>query len=193
MSLHRNFYLSLYLGLTAALFSLSCHPSIELDLTANIINNTCNIEVSDGGTVTFRTVGLGYFVPGITSESDYEGGEIFSIKLLSCPVSDNEITKVTFEFTPQSGQFAIGNQQVFANELTKSAGGAENVGVVIFTTDVPRKNVLNTDGTSRATFSATSYSDTSWTFYSRMQKILDSGTVTPGQLSSHVLVNVTYQ
>ncbi|CAD7560757.1 Fimbrial protein YadK [Citrobacter europaeus] len=190
----RRFTLSALIpGLATALVVAPLYADTNVDFTATVQKDTCQIEINGSGTVNFATVGPAYFADGISAESDYKGGEEFSIKLLSCPVSDGAMTNVTFEFTPQSGQFAAGNQQVFANELTQSAGGADNVGVVIFTTDAPRKNVLNTDGTSRATFNATAYSDTTWTFYSRMQKILDSGTVTPGELNSRVLVNVKYE
>lgn len=113
--------------------------------------------------------------------------------MISCPVSDGAITNVTFNFLPQSGQFVTGNKQVFANDLATSTDGASNVGVVIFTTESPRHNVLNTDGSSRATFAATTYSDTSWTFYARMQKVLSNDVVVPGKLSSRVLVNVEYE
>ncbi|MDJ4915210.1 fimbrial protein, partial [Salmonella enterica] len=37
------------------------------------------------------------------------------------------------------------------------------------------------------------YSDTVWTFYSRMQKIRSAEKVTTGELSSRVLVNVSYE
>ncbi|GAR74201.1 hypothetical protein NGUA18_02095 [Salmonella enterica] len=77
--------------------------------------------------------------------------------------------------------------------LPTTPAGPPNVGVVIFTTESPRHNVLNTDGSSRATFAATTYSDTSWTFYARMQKVLSNDVVVPGKLSSRVLVNVEYE
>lgn len=190
----RRFTLSALIpGLATALVVAPLYAGTNVDFTATVQKDTCQIEINGSGTVNFATVGPAYFADGISAESDYKGGEEFSIKLLSCPISDGAMTNVTFEFTPQSGQFAAGNQQVFANDLPQSAGGADNVGVVIFTTDSPRTNVLNTDGSSRATFSAATYSDTTWTFYSRMQKILDSATVTPGELSSHVLVNVKYE
>ncbi|QPN38551.1 fimbrial protein [Salmonella enterica] len=165
----------------------------NVDFTATVQKDTCQITTDGNGTVNLATVGPSYFADGVTAETDYKGGEEFQIKLVSCPVSDGNITNVTFNFAPQSGQFATGNQQVFANDLATSAGGAANVGVVIFTTESPRNNVLNTDGSSRATFAATTYSDTSWTFYARMQKILSNDAVVPGKLSSRVLVNVSYE
>ncbi|EEO2379736.1 fimbrial protein [Salmonella enterica] len=191
--LHRLTLATLFSGLATTLFIAPLQADTNVDFTATVQKDTCQIEISSGGTVNFATVGPTYFADGVTAETDYKGGEEFQIKLVSCPVSDGSITNVTFNFAPQSGQFATGNQQVFANDLTTGAGGASNVGVVIFTTDSPRTNVLNTDGSSRATFSAATYSNSTWTFYSRMQKILSNDTVVPGELSSRVLVNVQYE
>lgn len=193
MHWRRIFLFALNVGLVSALPVTPLLADTNVDFTATVQKDTCQITTDGDGTVNLATVGPSYFADGITAETDYKGGEEFQIKLISCPVSDGNITNVTFNFTPQSGQLAPGNQQVFANDLDSSAGGATNVGVVIFTTESPRKNVLNTDGSSRATFAATTYSDTSWTFYSRMQKIRSTEKVTTGELSSHVLVNVSYE
>lgn len=180
-------------GLATALFAASLYADTNVDFTATVQKDTCQIEIDGNGTVSLATVGPGYFADGVTAETDYGGGKEFLIKLISCPVSDGAITNVTFNFLPQSGQFVTGNQQMFANDLTTSTDGAANVGIVIFTTGSPRHNVLNTDGSSRATFAAKTYSDTSWTFYARMQKVLSNDVVVPGKLSSRVLVNVEYE
>lgn len=193
MRLHRLTLSALISGLATTLFITPLYADTEVDFTANVLKDTCQLEIDGNGVVNLATVGPSYFADGVAAETDYKGGKEFLIKLISCPVSDREITNVTFNFLPQSGQFATGNQQVFANDLTVSADGAANVGVVIFTTGSPRTNVLNTDGTSRATFAAATYSDTSWTFYARMQKVLSNEAVVPGKLSSRVLVNVSYQ
>ncbi|MBA3145804.1 fimbrial protein [Salmonella enterica] len=193
MHWRRILLFALNAGLVSALPVTPLLADTNVDFTATVQKDTCQITTDGNGTVNLATVGPSYFADGVTAETDYKGGEEFQIKLVSCPVSDGNITNVTFNFTPQSGQFATGNQQVFANDLATSAGGASNVGVVIFTTESPRNNVLNTDGSSRATFAATTYSDTSWTFYARMQKILSNDAVVPGKLSSHVLVNVSYE
>lgn len=193
MRLHRLTLSALISGLATTLFITPLYADTEVDFTANVLKDTCQLEIDGNGVVNLATVGPSYFADGVTAETDYKGGKEFLIKLISCPVSDGEITNVTFNFLPQSGQFATDNQQVFANDLTVSADGAANVGVVIFTTGSPRTNVLNTDGTSRATFAAAAYSDTSWTFYARMQKVLSTEAVAPGKLSSRVLVNVSYQ
>ncbi|HAV0413841.1 TPA: fimbrial protein [Salmonella enterica] len=193
MHWRRILLFALNAGLVSALPVAPLLADTNVDFTATVQKDTCQITTDGNGTVNLATVGPSYFADGVTAETDYKGGEEFQIKLVSCPVSDGNITNVTFNFTPQSGQFATGNQQVFANDLTTSASGASNVGVVIFTTESPRNNVLNTDGSSRATFAATTYSNTSWTFYARMQKILSNDAVVPGKLSSHVLVNVKYE
>nr|WP_024136873.1 fimbrial-like protein [Salmonella enterica] len=193
MSWRRILLFALNAGLVSALPVTPLLADTNVDFTATVQKDTCQITTDGNGTVNLATVGPSYFADGVTAETDYKGGEEFQIKLVSCPVSDGNITNVTFNFAPQSGQFATGNQQVFANDLATSAGGASNVGVVIFTTESPRNNVLNTDGSSRATFAATTYSDTSWTFYAQMQKILSNDAVVPGKLSSRVLVNVSYE
>lgn len=193
MHLRGTLLFALSTGLSSALTVAPLYADTNVDFTATVQKDTCQIAVDGNGTVNLATVGPSYFADGVTAETDYAGGKEFLIKLISCPVSDGAITNVTFNFLPLSGQFATGNQQVFANELAASAGGAANVGVVIFTTESPRKNVLNTDGSSRATFAAATYSDTSWTFYARMQKVLSNDAVVPGKLSSRVLVNVEYE
>ncbi|EAS1760729.1 fimbrial protein [Salmonella enterica] len=190
---HIPVFYTLLAGLMAALLSAPLRADINVDFTANVLKDTCQIALNDGGMVNFATVAPAYFADGITAETDYPGGKEFTIKLLSCPVSDGAITNVTFDFVPKSGEFASGNQQVFTNERPQSEGGAENVGVVIFTSGSPRTNVLNTDGTSRATFQAPRYSNTNWTFYARMQRVNNNEAVTPGELSSYVLVNVKYE
>ncbi|WP_423061539.1 fimbrial-like protein [Citrobacter portucalensis] len=191
--LHRLSIFMLTPGLTAALLIAPLHADTNVDFTATVQKDTCQIEINDNGAVNFETVEPAYFADGITAETDYKGGKEFTIKLVSCPASDKTITNVTFNFAPLSEVSTAGNQQIFANDLQQDAGGAANVGVVIFTTDSPRMNVLNTDGSSRATFQASTYSDTNWVFYARMQKIASTRNVTPGILSSKVLVNVSYQ
>lgn len=193
MHLRRTLLFALCTGLSLGLPVAPLYADTNVDFKATVQKDSCQIEIDGNGTVSLATVGPSYFADGVTAETDYGGGREFSIKLISCPVSDGEITNVTFNFLPQSGQFAPGNQQVFANDLTPSAGGAANVGVVIFTTGSPRSNVINTNGSSRATFTATTYSNASWTFYTRMQKVLSNDAVVPGKLSSRVLVNVEYE
>lgn len=186
-------FVALFSGLATALFIAPLYADTNVDFTALVQKDTCQIEINGNGTVNLATAAPGYFADGITAETDYDGGKEFIIKLISCPASDGQITNVTFNFSPLSGQFSAKNLQVFPNDIATNAGGVDNVGVVIFTTDSPRTNVLNTDGSSRATFAARTYSDTVWTFYSRMQKIRSTEKVTTGELSSRVLVNVSYE
>lgn len=193
MRLHRLTLSALISGLATTLFIMPLYADTEVDFTANVLKDTCQLEIDGNGVVNLATVGPSYFADGVAAETDYKGGKEFLIKLISCPVSDGEITNVTFNFLPQSGQFATGNQQVFANDLTQSDGGADNVGVVIFTNDSPRVNVLNTDGTSRAIFNAQTYSDSQWTFYARMQKIISTDGVNTGLVRSRIIVSVYYQ
>lgn len=193
MSLRKVLRVAIFSGLATALFSAPLYANTNVDFKATVQKDTCQIEIDGNGTVSLATVAPSYFADGITAETDYKGGKEFSIKLISCPVSDGAITNVTFNFLPLSGQFPASSKQVFANDLTQPDGGAANVGVVIFTNDSPRVNVLNSDGTSRATFNTRTYSNSEWTFYARMQKIISSEDVDTGLVRSNVLFNVSYQ
>ncbi|MXD47109.1 fimbrial protein, partial [Escherichia coli] len=86
------------------------------------------------------------------------------------------------------------NLQVFANDEEQLSTGAKNVGIVIFSTEpgVQSYNILAQDGTSRAIFSVTSDDliSSTWTFYSRMQRVVKSLAPQPGVVRSRVLVDV---
>ncbi len=97
---------------------------------------------------------------------------------------------MTFSFQPQNGIWPAESQQVFINETPATAGGAENVGIVIFSSR-DNRNVVNSDGSSAVAFDvskAESYL-TSYDFYARYQS---TGTVSAGKVTSHVLVDAIY-
>jgi type 1 fimbria pilin len=81
---------------------------------------------------------------------------------------------------------------VFANEIPASGGGAENVGVVIFS-EKDNTNVVNASGTSDVIFDVSNQTEsqylTNYNFYARYQ---DTGIVSAGKVTTSVLVSVTY-
>ncbi|MEE4406356.1 fimbrial-like protein [Enterobacter mori] len=169
---------------------------MDINLTANIVNNTCQLSVGNGGQVYLPNVTRDWFYNNDKSDrlspTDDEAGTPFTIHVDNCYAStggDASIKQLQFSFVPQSGFWANQNQ-VFKNEA--SAGAAENVGIVIFS-DAFHTNVLNRDGSSKVSYDV-SGNDTSYIkdygFYARYQNV---GTITSGVVMSSVLVNVSYE
>lgn len=192
---HHNF--SLFAGLATALCCLPAHADQDVDLTASVLTSSCQIAISNGGAVDLGTVNLDYFADGITAETDYPGGKNFTINVVSCDALSDTQSQIKIDFQPQSSPFAPGNKQVFTNESEQQTLGAKNVGVVIFSAqdNAPKFNVLDTNGQSRAVYAATPAQavPSSWTFYSRMQRVDNSIAPSAGQVRTHVLVNVYYE
>lgn len=194
---NRNF--SLTAGLVTALTLNQCYAGQDLDLIASVTNTTCQTQVSDGGAVNLGTVNLSYFPADVTAETEYGGGKTFTIKVTGCSTdaASTTPTQLKMNFVPQSGHLATGNLQVFANDDEQLSTGAKNVGIVIFSTQSGAQpyNILAQDGTSRAIFSITSDDliSSTWTFYSRMQRVVNSLAPQPGVVRSRVLVDVYYE
>lgn len=186
--------LSATLALSAALFSASTVANVSVDFNAKVLNATCTLSVSNGGTVDLGTVSVGYFTRGVTAEQYYAGGQEFFINLYNC--SENLPTGTTnlhLDFKPKNGAFAAGSQQIFPNE---EVNGAKNVGVVIFSVN-DRSNMFNVwspAGESRAkyTVNVQDLDNSSWAFYTRMQKIKDSDPIASGKVATSVLVDAWY-
>ncbi|WDY19924.1 fimbrial-like protein [Salmonella enterica] len=197
MLTRRQCYFLFCSGLATAFLSRPGYADYNFDVTATVINNTCRLEVNDNGVVRLPTVKLDYFSNEITAETDYAGGQNFTLRLVDCPVSDDKISQVLFTFSPQQGALPADNLQVFANELAQNNDGAKNVGVVIFSaqSNATRFNVLDVNGMSKAIYSLpdSNYSNSQWTFYARMQKIVSMEDVSSGLVTARVLVNISYQ
>ncbi|ENO0515884.1 fimbrial protein [Escherichia albertii] len=197
LSQHRNF--SLTGGLATALVLSQCYAGQDLDLTASVINTTCQTKISDGGAINLGTVNLSYFPDSVTAETEYGGGKTFSIEVMGCSTNVLSTTpsQLKMNFIPQSGHLAGGNSQVFANDDEQVSTGAKNVGIVIFSTQAGAQpyNVLTQNGTSRAIFPIISnvLISSTWTFYSRMQRVVNSLALQPGEVKSRVLVDVYYE
>lgn len=194
---HRNF--SLAAGLITALTLSQCYAGQDLDLIASVTNTTCQTEISDGGAINLGTVNLSYFPAAVTAETDYGGGKTFTIKVLDCNTATQSTTptQLKMNFIPRSGHLAEGNLQVFANDDEQVSTGAKNVGIVIFSTQTGAQpyNVLAQDGTSRTIFPITpdDLISSTWTFYSRMQRVVNTLAPQPGEVKSSVLVDVYYE
>lgn len=167
--------------------------NLGMTLSANIVENTCQISVSDGGQVRLPIVGKSWFYNADDSSrlapTDDAAGTAFAIKVESCPGDTITVNSLSFSFQPQSGQWPAGNKQVFINETPKAESGAENVGIVIFST-AHHANVLNSDGTSNVTIDV---QNNTWAgeyeFYARPQ---NTGPVGAGKITSNVLVSTIY-
>lgn len=169
---------------------------VDVNLTANIVNNTCQLSVENGGDIYLPTVTRNWFYNSDKSDrlspTDDEAGTPFTIHVDNCYASsedDGNINKLKFSFAPQNG-FWNNHNQVFKNEAT--AGAAENVGIVIFS-DKFNTNVLNSDGTSNVIYGVSGNSESyikDYGFYARYQ---NTGPITSGMVMSSVLVNVSYE
>ncbi|TGB70011.1 fimbrial protein [Escherichia sp. E4930] len=191
---HNNF--ALYLGLTTALCAPFCNADQDIDLTAQIVSSTCQVAL-DNNVVDLGTVTLDYFSDNVTPETDYAGGKTFTVKVVSCDNLQTTQSQIKLDFQPQVGAFAPVNNQVFSNEYESQSTGAKNVGVVIFSAqpNKPTFNVRGTDGKSKAIYSipSTQVIPSTWTFYSRMQRIDNTLMPAAGLVRSQVVVNVYYE
>lgn len=180
------------------LLKITCsYANIEFDITASVISSSCQITISNGGIVNLDTVTPDYFSEDITPESDYPGGEYFSIDIVSCENTQETQSQIKIDFQPKTNPFSAGNHQVFTNELEQQTNGAKNVGIVIFSAQESTStfNVLTSDGKSRAIYpvTPTQVAPSSWRFYSRMQRIDNSRPPSTGLVRSQVIVSVTYE
>lgn len=184
---------SLLTCLTATSTCQAADANLEMTLSANIVENTCQISVSDGGQVHLPTVGKGWFYNADGSSrltpSDAAAGTAFTIKVESCPGDNMTVNTLSFSFQPQSGRWPAESKQVFINETPATESGAENVGIVIFSS-AHHTNVLNSDGTSDVTIDI---QNNAWAneyeFYARPQ---NTGPVSAGKITSNVLVSTIY-
>lgn len=192
---HHNF--ALLLGLVTALCSPVGYANQDVDLTANIVSSTCQVTVNNNGVVDLGTVTLDYFSDNITPETDYVGGKNFTVNVVSCDNLQTTQSQIKLDFQPQSGTLTQGNSQIFSNQYELQPTGAKNVGIVIFSAQPNEQkfNVRGTDGTSKAIYSVPSNQVTpsTWTFYSRMQRVNNSLAPVAGIVRSQVIVNVYYE
>jgi type 1 fimbria pilin len=164
---------------------------MDVTLNARIIENTCQISLSDNGKVHLPTVSKSWFYNSDGSSrlqpTDAATGTVFNVKVDSCPGAN--INRLNFSFQPQSKQWPSGTHQVFINETAATAGGAANTGIVIFSSAL-NTNVLNSDGSSSVAVEPQTQLAGEYEFYARLQ---NTGAVSVGKITSQVLVNATYE
>jgi len=188
-------WLALCLGFpTAGLAS-----NLEMDMTANIINNTCQVSIPESGNVTLPTVGKSWFYTADGSDrlkpADAAGGTRFAVQVVDCNGDDSGSGQALhFTFKPQTAQPDGISKQIFNNETPALAGGAENVGIVIFS-ESNNQNVLDSNGESDVAIKITSPSEQhsylkAHSFYARYQNY---GPVSAGKVTAHALISVTYK
>lgn len=136
---HHNF--ALVLGLATALNSVISYANKDVDLTANIVSSTCQVEVNNKGVVDLGTVTLDYFADNITPDTNYAGGKNFTVNVISCDNLQTTQSQIKLDFQPQTGSLQQRNEQVFSNQYELQSTGAKNVGVVIFSAHPTNKNL----------------------------------------------------
>lgn len=187
-------WLAFCLGFPAA----GLASSLEMDMTANIINNTCQVSIADNGNVALPTVGKPWFytVDGTDrlKPADPAGGTRFTVQVVDCNGDDSGSGQALhFTFKPQTAQPDGISKQIFNNETPALAGGAENVGIVIFS-EFNNQNVLDAQGQSDVVMGIATPSDQQsylkdYSFYARYQNY---GPVSAGKVTARVVVSVTY-
>lgn len=185
-------------GLASTLGMTPCQADelegLNVTMSANIVENTCQISLSDNGAIHLPMVSRGWFYKSDGTPrlqpSDAASGVRFSVNVESCDSVSGSVKNMTFRFQPQMGVWPTESKQVFINELPAGSGGAENVGIVIFSSS-DNRNVLQNDGSSAVVVDISKASNylANYDFYARYQS---TGTVSAGKVTSHVLVNAIY-
>lgn len=189
---------SLLFALTALCQQAAHASDLNVDMSATILNSTCQTTISNNSVIALGTVGVGYFGGATPSTPDmYQGGgKTFTISLHDCGVgADTHVTQLHMNFRPLSGQFAPGSMQIFPNEAAASINAATNVGVIISAVENNGSvvNVWDQNGQSQANFAITpeQLESSTYTFYTRFQKT-GTGDVKPGQFTTNIVVDVYY-
>ncbi len=105
---HHNF--AFFLELATALYSSISYADKDVDLTANIVSSTCQVEVNNNGIVDLGTVTLGYFTDNVTPDTDYAGGKNFTVNVVSCDNLQTTQSQIKLDFQPQTGSLSRQNQ-----------------------------------------------------------------------------------
>lgn len=189
----------LIMGVTGGLYTVPCFAdenagSLDVTITANVVENTCQISLSDNGLVHLPIVSRSWFYnsDGTTrlQPGDANSGTQFSVNVESCADDAATVNAMVFRFQPQNGTWPAESQQVFINDTPAATGGAENVGIVIFSSS-DNRNVVNSDGSSSVAIDVSNTASylTRYDFYARYQ---NTGVVSAGKVTSHVLVDAIY-
>lgn len=180
---------------TGSLFSLTAvATTTDLNMTATIINTSCQIAFSNGGQINLGTVTLNDLERNTDVNQLYSGGAPFSITVNNCVQSSGKTpSHLTVDFLPVSGALSPANQQVFINQ---QSSGAQNVGVVILSTQDAQNifNVLDAQGHSQSIYpvSAGELSNATYRFHARMQKVDPAQAAGSGVVKTSVFVSAYY-
>jgi len=167
--------------------NVSARETLDMTISANILNNPCIIEMSSA-TVLLPDIDEATLAASVLTPTDYGSDVSFMVDVKDC--EDDTLTALNLSFHPKNGTFPPGFNQVFNNDISASNQGAMGVGVVIFYHG-SQENVLKSDGSSNVIIPATqSDYKKSYQFDARYQKI---GSVSVGPVAATLTINVTYQ
>ncbi len=89
-----------FLGLATALIAPFAYAGQDVDLTAQIVASTCQVEVSNNGVVDLGTVD--HFADNVTPTTDYAGGKTFNVNVVSCDNIQTTQSQMKLDFQPQA-------------------------------------------------------------------------------------------
>jgi len=163
---------------------------VTVDVNANILANTCSVSVENGSVITLPVVKPDWFSNGLTPTTDVSG-KSFALLLKDCGTGNGSpVDTLHLTFAPQSG--ANISNQVFPNDLLPTSGGAQGVGIVIFS-DQYRTNVINSTGIGEVDYDITGKTrqdiTNRYTFYARYQK---TDVVVPGRVTANIIIGAYY-
>ena len=169
---------------------------MDVNFSARIVANTCQINLVNGSDITLPTVSRDWFYNPDSSNrlqpGTDAGGTPFIVQVVSCDTAPagSGSQQLHFQFAPKFGVNPV-NKQVFANNATQ--GQANNVGVVVFSEEY-HSNVLKSDGSSDVGYDLSGKAEprfpADYTFSASYQ---NTGDVSNGVVTSNVVINVTYQ
>lgn len=166
----------------------------NVELTANVVKNTCQLMLDNNGYIDLGTQFVDSFDSGVTPDDLYQNGKTFYVHLLNCDIGNGSSpTRVVIRFHPKSGSLSRVSNQIFTNE---NALGAKNVGIVILSIQDANHpyNVLNVDGSPKSVFAwSPTAANASYPFYTRMQKEIGAQPISPGSVNTSVLVEAYYE
>jgi type 1 fimbria pilin len=163
----------------------------DLAITAQIRDNTCTISLDNNGYVRLPVIHRTELVDGDgnprLSPTENTGGKEFRITVTDCMENAGGTAAAGLHFAFSPYALPVQNQ-VFPNETAAADGGAQGVGMVIFSRQ-HGTNVLEADGSSDVVFPTGSDMLKDYLFTVRYQGM---GPVISGLVTSRVRVDVTY-
>lgn len=99
----------------------------DVDIVANIKNNTCQSGISNNGNIDLGVVGVGDFTGNISAENYHPGGKEFTITVQDCTLqgTGNVLNQLHINFRALSGVMATGSVKY---SLMKTTPGLKMLG-----------------------------------------------------------------